>query len=397
MPRPHVVYWNSQPSPYVVERFNTIVETGNLNFEAWFDKERDTDRSWNVDPSKWNFRGLYLPKARIGRLVVPFPDKKLLEQCPDVLITPMDRMAGALGALVGKAISRRVVSRTLPVFETWVRPTFRSESANHFLYRAIDGAKTSGEDASAMANRYGLPSDRTWKVTQSINLSLYSQALTMSQEECDKRRRFLGLHGCTFIYVGRLDKNKGLEYLIRSFQTLEGEGLDVYLLIVGDGPHEDQIKKMASNLKNVFFTGFVQASELPPWYAISNVFVFPTLGDPNGVVVEEAMAAGLPVISTSNAGDITMRIRDGENGFIVPPFDAVSLGDRMRIMALDRSLRMVMRDSAIVSSKSYSMNRYASDFERLISGVLDKPPRTGIYPLAARALGKALIDIARPL
>ncbi len=134
-----------------------------------------------------------------------------------------------------------------------------------------------------------------WRVTQSINLDLYEQARGLSKAERDRRRRELALLGCVFIYVGRLDHSKGLEYLLGAFRILEEEGSDSSLLILGDGPHEGEIKAMAEGLRNVHFVGFVQPKALPPWYGIADAFVFPTLGDPNGLVVEEAMAAGLPV------------------------------------------------------------------------------------------------------
>ncbi len=120
MTRPKVIYWNSQPSPYVVDRFNAVAANGNVQLEAWFDKERDSDRSWEVDPGQWEFPASYLPKARIGSLTLPFPDKELRSRACDVLITPMDRKAGVAAAVLGRVMSKRVASRTLPVFETWV-------------------------------------------------------------------------------------------------------------------------------------------------------------------------------------------------------------------------------------------------------------------------------------
>ncbi len=75
----------------------------------------------------------------------------------------------------------------------------------------------------------------------------------------------------------------------------------------------------ARGIRNVSFVGFIQKRELPRYYALADVFVFPTLGDPYGLVVDEAMACGLPVISTSAAGEIHDRVEDGVNGYIVPP------------------------------------------------------------------------------
>ena len=72
-------------------------------------------------------------------------------------------------------------------------------------------------------------------------------------------------------------------------------------------------------IRNVIFAGFFQKAELPRLYAAADVFVFPTLGDPYGLVVDEAMACSLPIISTSAAGEIRDRVESGVNGFVVPP------------------------------------------------------------------------------
>ncbi len=61
---PRVVYWNNQPAPYVVSRFNAIMQRGTIDFEAWFDVEREPDRDWSVDASDWLFPARYIPLRR---------------------------------------------------------------------------------------------------------------------------------------------------------------------------------------------------------------------------------------------------------------------------------------------------------------------------------------------
>jgi glycosyltransferase involved in cell wall biosynthesis len=397
MPRPLVIYWNSQPSPYVVARFNAVIENGNVDLRAWFDKERDSDRSWLVDPTTWKFPATYLPKAQIGSRVLPFPTPAMWSISPNVLITAMDRVAGVVAALAGRAVSDRVASRTLPVYETWVKPTVRAEIANHFLYRAIDGAKTPGREAAAMAQRYGLPSERIWRVTQSVDLDLYKQALSFDMRGIQERKRLLGLHGCTFIYVGRLWKGKGIEYLIDAFRIVQSRHRDVSLLILGDGSDEERLRLCAQGLENVHFVGFVQGSDLPEWYALADVFVFPTLGDPNGLVVEEAMATGLPVISTGNAGDIRTRVRNYETGFVVPAFDAKSLADRMATLCEDEELRRAMSRNALEKSENFAVKHYADDFDAFIAELLEMPPRRTIAAVTSSFIGKGLLKLAKPL
>jgi glycosyltransferase involved in cell wall biosynthesis len=397
MSRPLVVYWNNQPTPYVVARFNAVTDNGNVDLRAWFDSVREPDRSWELDPAEWHFPTAYLPKARIGPLVVPFPDHAMLMPRPDVLITPMDRLPGAVAALVGRAISNRVTSRTLPVFDTWVRRTPFTEAAQHFLYRSIDGAKVSGPDAATMAHRYGLPLERTWSVTQSIDLDLFQQALDVDPATLEGNRRALGLGGCTFIYVGRLWKGKGVNFLIDAFRAVQQSDNQASLLILGEGSEENEIRSLAEDVPNVHFVGFVQPSDLPPWYALADVFVFPTLGDPNGLVVEEAMAGGLPIITTANAGDIKQRVRDGRTGFIVPAFDSHALAEKMKVLARDTELRANMSREASTFAERYAVRRYADDFDHFISGVLELPARRTPFASAAKLLGKTLVRLARPV
>ena len=98
-------------------------------------------------------------------------------------------------------------------------------------------------------------------------------------------------------------------------------------------PAPHALRAKAQGIDGVRVQPFVQAPELPAYYAAADVFVFPTLGDPHGQVVEEAHAAGLPIIASNAAGDIERRVIDGANGFVVPAGDVTCAGaqnDRAR-------------------------------------------------------------------
>lgn len=72
-PRPRVVYWNSQPTPYMVERWNAVADRGNIEMHAWFNVVREPDRSWEVDESAWRFQGRYLTTTKMGGRQVYLP------------------------------------------------------------------------------------------------------------------------------------------------------------------------------------------------------------------------------------------------------------------------------------------------------------------------------------
>jgi glycosyltransferase involved in cell wall biosynthesis len=101
------------------------------------------------------------------------------------------------------------------------------------------------------------------------------------------------------------------------------------------------------------------------------VFVFPTLGDPYGLVVDEAMACSLPVISTSAAGEIEVRIDEGVNGFIVPPGDADTLANRMLSLAGDPGMATRMGEQSRMRVSERSPEFWARDFEKMVKEMLN--------------------------
>ena len=141
----------------------------------------------------------------------------------------------------------------------------------------------------------------------------------------------------------------------------------------------------------------MQAPELPAYYAAADVFVFPTLGDPHGQVVEEAHAAGLPIIASNAAGDIERRVIDGANGFVVPAGDARALARRMIELAAAPELRRAMGTQGAERARAWDHEVWADDFERFVCGALALPRRATAAARATRTAGRmalAACDIA---
>lgn len=126
------------------------------------------------------------------------------------------------------------------------------------------------------------------------------------------------------LYVGPLVDRKGVHHLIRAMPDILEDDPDTGLVIVGSGNREE-LEDLASEMgvqENVLFTGFVSEEELPEYYRAADVFVFPSWLEGFGMVLIEAMASGLPVVST-NATAIPEVV--GEAGILVPPRDSSAL------------------------------------------------------------------------
>jgi glycosyltransferase involved in cell wall biosynthesis len=370
---PRVVYWNNIPAPYMVERFDALAERGNLAFEAWFSARTEEDRSWVVEESSWRFSYRYLPSLPGLAVALPLP---AFRARPDLLVSLHASPSFVIGSSVASLRGVRIAYWVEVTFDAWIRRRPWKERLKRKLLPRADGILTAGRDGKAFAQRYGASPERTFVVPHVIDFKRYAAGSTAARTQRDQIREALGLRGVTFVYVGRLWRGKGLDHLLDAFVGVQRRSTgDVSLLLVGDGADEARLRNRCTNegIENVVFAGFRDGDELPPLYAAADVFVFPTLGDPFGMVVLEAMACGLPVISTSAAGEIADRIDEGVNGFVVPPGDANALHAPMEALARDESLRARLAAAAVASVSSQSPHVWAEAFEEAVDKILSLP------------------------
>jgi glycosyltransferase involved in cell wall biosynthesis len=371
---PSVVYWNNIPAPYMVERFNAVAERGNVDLEVWFSTRTESDRSWAVAEESWRFPYRYLPAIRARRgSTIPL---SALRAQPDVLVSLYASPSFMVGSTAARLRGIRTAYWVEVTFDAWITRRRWKERLKSALLPRAHGILTAGRDGAAFAMRYGASPERIFTVPHVIDFDRYATGSARARASRDTVRAQLGLHGVTFAYVGRLWSGKGLDQLLDAFAGLEREGThDVSLLLVGDGTDEARLRKRCADegFEDVVFAGFHDGDALPPLYAAADAFVFPTLGDPFGMVVLEAMACGLPVISTSAAGEIADRIDEGVNGFVVPPADAEALRTRMELLASDKSLRVRMGDAATAKVAGQSPHVWAEAFEQAVDKLLSLP------------------------
>lgn len=373
--RPFVVYWNNIPSPYMVERFNALADRDAFVFEAWFNDRIESDRSWHVDEASWRFRYRYLPTTHwFGRRQHwPLP---LLGRRPDVLVNLYAEPAFMAGWAIAKFRGAKTGFRVLKTYDRWVARHPVKDAIKRFFFSRVDAIETPGEEGKQFAMRYGAPAERIHFATHTVNIPHFEAAVAAARPQREATRRQLGLEGTTFIYVGRLWWGKGVNYLLDAFESVQRQSADpVSLLLVGDGPEEAKLRQACAerSIRNVVFAGFQQKPDLPRYYALADVFVFPTLGDPYGLVVDEAMACSLPIISTSAAGEIRDRIEEGINGYIVPPEDSAALAEHMLHLAQDAELRARMGQVSADKIQGHTPEQWAADFERIVLTLLGKP------------------------
>jgi rhamnosyl/mannosyltransferase len=175
------------------------------------------------------------------------------------------------------------------------------------------------------------------------------------------------------LFIGRHRYYKGVDDLIQSLQ-----GLEVELWIGGDGPMRVEWEALAAALgqsMRVRFLGDVRVEELPGLYASADIFVLPSTlrAEAFGIVLLEAMAAGLPCVTTELGTGTSFVVQHGETGWVVPPRDPQALAGAIRTLIEHPPLRRRMGDSGRARLLSeFTLARMAERVESIYQTVLNE-------------------------
>ena len=203
---------------------------------------------------------------------------------------------------------------------------------------------------------YGISEDQMFLTPYSVDNEFF-----MKQEERWRARRVevrreLNIPESipTILCVAKMTQRKRPMDLLKAFEPLKEKAV---LAFVGDGELRSMLENYVQdrNIRNIFFLGFKNQSELPKYYVIADTFVLPSSYEPWGLVINEAMCYGLPIITTDGVAASADLVRHGENGFIYPAGDIDTLTDLQQRLLYDSEKRQKMgqRSREIISTWNY--------------------------------------------
>lgn len=208
--------------------------------------------------------------------------------------------------------------------------------------------------AAYHAGALGLSTSRFRLVPNGVDVARFADAEPFG-ELVDPERPAL-------LFVGRLERRKGLEPLVRAFTRLKTDRPELRLLVVGDGPERDRCQALlpARLRADVQFLGRVGHDDLPRFYASCDLAVAPSLGGESfGIVLLEAMAAGRPLVASDIPGYRTVAT-DGRQGRLVPPGDPVALAAAIGALLDNPALRRAMAEDGRRTVAGYDWSRVAA-------------------------------------
>jgi len=181
----------------------------------------------------------------------------------------------------------------------------------------------------------------------------------------------------TIFYIGRLERRKGVKYLLQAFQLLEQDNPNIHLLIAGNGPDREKLELLAEDLKlkNVEFLGYIEEDQKLKLMAEADLFVSPAIyGESFGIVLLEALATGTVTVAGNNSG-----YRDVMQGpgaiSIVNTQDIEEFARRMDMLLHEEALRTLWREWAQDYVKQFSYARVVDEYEALYKRVLKQHGR----------------------
>jgi glycosyltransferase involved in cell wall biosynthesis len=218
----------------------------------------------------------------------------------------------------------------------------------------------------------GVPDERIFTAPNAVDTELFARLADNASRDESRVRTRHSLPLRYFLYVGRLVRSKGIFDLVEAYARLDEEiHRRIGLVFVGEGADRPELMGRAARIAPgaIQFFGFVHREELPEFYALADALVFPTHSDPWGLVVNEAMSCGLPIIVTSVAGCAADLVQDGWNGFVVPSSDAPRLSAAMARVASDTGLRAEMGNRSRERIAANSPQAWADGLTKAVESV----------------------------
>jgi 1,2-diacylglycerol 3-alpha-glucosyltransferase len=234
------------------------------------------------------------------------------------------------------------------------------------IYKQLDFVTAPTATAAKLSQRPGLTKEVT-PVSCGIDLRRFSPDSNGS-----KLAPRYGIPGrLTLLYVGRLDKEKRIEVILRAMPGII-EGVDAQLLVAGPGKLRHDLEILVANLglqDRVTFLGRLPEEDIPRLYRAADVFVIAGVAELQSIVTMEAMASGLPVIA-ADAMALPELVHHGENGFLFPADDAQALASAAVAILSNEPLRRQMAKKSLEIIKAHDINKIVEQYEMLYARML---------------------------
>lgn len=366
-------------SPYRIPLFNALARHPEVDLHVIFLAETDPGlRQWRVYKEEIKFSNEVLPswRKRVGRynaLLNRGIARALNAAAPDAVLCGGYNYVASWQALLWARVHHVPFLLWSESHEHELR---RSHALMEFLkdefLRRCSGFVVPGRLALEYLRRHKIKGDVIFIAPNAVDNELFAGAAADTRHNASVRRRELILPDRYFLFAGRLVREKGVFELLAAYAKLrEQVRRQIGLVFVGDGPARRQLEEQAAAISAgiIRFAGFAHREMLAMYYALAEVLVLPTYSDTWGLVVNEAMACGLPVILSAAAGCAPDLVKENWNGLLIPAKDVSALAAAMENLATQPDLSAAMGVKSLQRIAQYSPEEWSMGIARAIRAV----------------------------
>lgn len=366
-------------TPYRLPLFEELSKKYDLT--VYFCRETDNEREWSTKLKGYSFKYKILPSKNIGPFVINPTlrgeleenefDLYLLDENPENAfsikkVIQFAKKRDKKRVLWNERIDNEIYSilklknSFLNCIYSIVREIYRKYREG--LYKESNSFITFSNRSKNFLVFNQTPNNRIFFTEQIMPESLLPKPTWKDRPTEFKNKKII-------FYLGYLNERKGVNYLIEAFNKLNRK--DTFLLIAGTGNQEGRLRRLAKNNPSIKFLGYLDGINKANYYSISDFFVFPTLYDVWGLVINEAFYYGLPIISTDKAVGAEL-IDGGKTGFIIKDKDSNILAESIKKLLDNPKLltRMKKNVKLIPKSKIVDIKTTANLFEKAIEFTL---------------------------
>jgi len=231
------------------------------------------------------------------------------------------------------------------------------ELLKSYFLRHCDRFVVPGKSSSNYLQSLGCGAASITTAPNAVDNYSFATRAEQARAHATQFREKFNLPSRFILFTGRLVPEKGPFDLLDAYAKLESSlRSEVGLVFAGDGVSRQELTETAKRISpgTVVFPGFAQRDDLAGLYALADALVLPTHSDPWGLVVNEAMACGLPIIVSNVAGCTADLVENGWNGYVVPPEDSEKLSFAMNSMLTNSELRQRMGAHSLERIRNYS-------------------------------------------
>jgi glycosyltransferase involved in cell wall biosynthesis len=362
-------------SPYRIPLFNALAQRGVVDLHVIFLAETDLDlRQWQIPKEEIRFSYQILPswRRRIGRynaLLNRGVGRALTKAAPDVILCGGYNYIASWQALFWARMHK------IP-FVLWSESNVQDLRRGHALVEFLkaefltkcSGFVVPGKSALEYLRAHKVEEGAVFVAPNAVDNDFFAAAAAAARQEAAKWRGEFILPERYFLFVGRMVREKGVFELLSAYAKLDASmRQQIGLVFVGDGALRPQLELQAAAISPgvITFAGFAQREKLAVYYALAETVILPTYTDTWGLVVNEAMACGLPVIVSHVAGCVADLLRQDWNGLLVEPRDVSSLTSAMWTIADQPGLRASMGANSMQHISQYSSTEWSAGVIRM--------------------------------